>query len=136
MTCSIGVIVRNALTLMHKIKYFPNTVPNSIRSLFADNTLTYDSNHENSAVWLETYSSPVFRSSIFYKGPILAISKTNVVDITSAPSLFSLNIYKSSAKRVLLEQQSTTGEDENSWPTFLLYKLSGLRSSTRIQNQN
>ena len=57
-----GVIVRNALTLMHKIKYFPNTVPNSIRSLFADNTLTYNSNHENSAVWLETYSSPVFRA--------------------------------------------------------------------------
>ena len=49
-----GVIVRNALILMHKIKYFPNTVPNSIRSLFADNTLTYESTYENSEAWLGT----------------------------------------------------------------------------------
>ena len=97
-----GVIVRNALILMHKMKYFPNTVPDFIRSLFDENTPTYESTYENSEAWLGTYGSRAFRSSIFCKGPILAISDTNVNDITSAPSLFSLNIYKSNAKRVLI----------------------------------
>ena len=130
-----GVIVRNALLLMHKIKYFPRTVPNSIKSLFPNNMPTYESNHESSAGWLEIYGSPAFRSSVFFKGPLLAITDINVNLITSPPSLFSLNIYKTNAKRVLLDQQSITGEDQ-AWPTFLLQSTQGLRSSNRLQTQN
>ena len=96
---------------------------------------TYESNHESSAGWLEIYGSPAFRSSVFFKGPLLAITDINVNLITSPPSLFSLNIYKTNAKRVLLDQQSITGEDQ-AWPTFLLQSTQGLRSSNRLQTQN
>ena len=129
-----GVIVRNALVLMHKIKNFPNTIPNSIKSLLPNNIPTLESDHESSAAWLDTYGSPIFRSSIFYKGPILYLQESNINNIISPPSLFSLNIYKSNAKRELLKQQSMTGDDADSWPNFLLYSLKGLRTSTRTKN--
>ena len=126
-----GIIVKNALILMHKIKHFPSTVPLSIRNLFPSNIPTYGSNHETCTEWLETYGSLFFRSSIFYKGPLLAVTDTNT-NITSLPSLFSINIYKSSAKHVILEQQSSIPSNvDESWPDFLLYNIPGLRRSSR-----
>ena len=126
-----GIIVKNTLTLMHKMKHFPSTVPISIRKLFPCNIPTHGSNHETCAEWLEIYGSNVFRSSIFYKGPLLEISETNKC-ITSPPSLFSINIYKSNAKRVLLEQQSLEPSNtDESWPVFLLNNIPGLRKSPR-----
>ena len=126
-----GVIVKNALLLMHKIKNFPHTVPRSIKNLFPNNIPTFNSNLDNSSEWLSTYGNSVFRQSIFFKGPLLAITETNV-NITCLPSLFSINIYKSNAKRILLEQQSTSNDDDNSWPTFLLNNIPGLRKSLRL----
>ena len=87
------------------------------------NIPTVNSSHETSSDWLLTYNgSNVFRQSVFFKGPVLlAITETNL-NITCLPSLFSINIYKSNAKRVLLEHQST-GNNEESWQTFLLRPL-------------
>ena len=130
-----GVIVKNALLLMHKIKYFPHTVPRSIKNLFPNNVPTFDSNQDNSSDWLSTYGNSVFRQSIFFKGPLLAITETNV-NITCLPSLFSINIYKSNAKRILLEQQSTRNDYDNSWPTFLLNNILGLRKSQRLKTHS
>ena len=124
-----GIIVKNALLLMHKMKYFPDTVPNSIKQLFPSSLPSADSTHESCNDWFNTYNSSHYRASIFYKGPMLAITNSNR-DITSLPSLFSLNIYKSNAKRILLEQQSIRNVD-NSWPIFLLNNIPGLRRSTR-----
>ena len=124
-----GIIVKNALLLMHKMKYFPDTVPNSIKQLFPSNLPSADSTHESCNDWFNMYNSRHYRASIFYKGPMLAITNSNR-DITSLPSLFSLNIYKSNAKRILLEQQSIRNVDD-SWPIFLLNNIPGLRRSTR-----
>ena len=125
-----GIIVKNALILMHRIKHFPSTVPISIRNLFPSNMPTYGSNHETCTDWLRDYGSRVYRSSIFYKGPLLAVTDTNT-NITSLPSLFSMNIYKSNTKRVLIEQQSSSGNLDESWPVFLLNNIPGLRKSCR-----
>ena len=126
-----GIIAKNALILMHKIKNFPSSVPASVRNLFPNNMPTYDSTHETCAEWLQDYSGRAYRTSIFYKGPLLAITETNK-NITSLPSLFSINIYKSNTKRVLLEQQSSTPlSEDDSWPIFLLNDIPGLRKSHR-----
>ena len=125
-----GIIVKNALILMHRIKYFPSTVPISIRNLFPSNMPTYGSSHETCTDWLNDYGSRVYRSSIFYKGPLLAVTDTNT-NITSLPSLFSMNIYKSNTKRVLIEQQSSSENLDESWPVFLLNNIPGLRKSCR-----
>ena len=127
-----GIIVKNALILMHRMKYFPETVPKSIKGLFPNNIPTVNSSHETSSDWLLTYGSNVFRQSVFFKGPLLAITETNL-NITCLPSLFSINIYKSNAKRVLLEHQSR-GNNEESWQTFLLNNIPGLRKSQRSQH--
>ena len=67
---------------------------------FFDNRLisvSYLSNYEENASWLSTYNKPHFRSSVFYKGPILAITDQNM-QITCPSSIFSINIYKKATK--------------------------------------
>ena len=118
-----GVIIKNALILMHKLKSMPHLLPRSIKELFPDNIPKFGSSYEENAEWLSIYSGLNLRPSIFYKGPILAITEQNVL-ITCPSSIFSLSIYKKSAKRVLLNLQSDGISEE--WPTFLLNNLPGL----------
>ena len=126
-----GLIVKHALTMMHRIKYFQSTVPKSIINLFPDNMPNHTSNHDYSSEWLHTYSKRGFRSSIFFKGPLLTLTNTNK-QITSLPSLFSLSIYKKNAKRVLLDEQRIDGlEGTGTWSPFLLNNIPGLRKSAR-----
>ena len=79
-----GSITKNALSMMHKLRNMPSTVPESITKLFPDNMLTYLSNYEEYASWLSTYNKPHFRSSVFckYNGHTLAITDQNM-QITS-----------------------------------------------------
>ena len=123
-----GIILKNLLILMHKIKHFPLTLPKSIIGTMPANLPTVGSDHVTSADWLELYSNVNYRSSIFYKGPLLAISSHNT-NITTLPTLFSIKLYKASVKRLLLELQCQ-GSDDNC-PNFLLYNIPGLRSSPR-----
>ena len=127
-----GIIVKNALIFLHKLKHFPNMLPKSIVDMMPDNMPTTGSDYENSADWMSIYNNAHYRASVFNKGPLLAISPINAC-ITTLPTLFSINMYKSSAKRVLLQQQSTGTDDE--WPDFLLYNIPGLRKSHRIREQ-
>ena len=76
-------------------------------------------------------STPTFRPSVFFKGPLLAISDTNKEILTNLSSLFFLKIYKTGAKQKLIEQQSC-GDDE-SWPPFLIHNIKGLRNSDRLK---
>ena len=117
---------------MHKLKSMPHLLPRSIKELFPDNIPKFGSSYEENAEWLSIYSGLNLRPSIFYKGPILAITEQNVL-ITCPSSIFSLSIYKKSAKRVLLNLQSDGISEE--WPTFLLNNLPGLRKSARLNTQ-
>ena len=128
-----GIIVKNALILIHKLNNFQSLLPRSINELFPNNIPQHGSSFEENSNWLSVYNCAEFRRSVFYKGPILALTELNIRDITCPSSIFSLNIYKKSAKRVLLELQS--GGDEDDWPTFILFNLPGLRQSTRITEQ-
>ena len=96
-----------------------------------DNIPHIGSTHESCSEWLEIYGTSYFKSSVFFKGPLLNISQLNI-NATSLPSLFSINIYKSNVKRALLEQQSSG--DNVDWPSFLLNSIPGLRKSTRTAN--
>ena len=125
-----GVIVQNALILMHKHKNFKSLLPQSINEIFPNNTPNYGSSFEENSDWLSVYNCPEFRRSVFYKGPMLAISDLNISKIVCPSSVFSLSIYKKSAKRVLLELQNGDN-DIHDWPPFILYNLPGLRHSNR-----
>ena len=127
-----GIIIKNALTLMHRMKYFPQTVPLSIRLTIPENVPNSSSTHSNSTEWLSIYNTINFRPSVFNKGPLLFISELNI-NATTLPSLLSHNIYKKSVKRMLLILQNQGPPDE--WPNFLLFNIPGLRRSARVANQ-
>ena len=112
-------------TLMHKITYMPGLLPSSIKDLFTSDIPKYGTSYEDNIKWLTTYSQPYLRASVFYKGPILAITEHNISRITCPSSIFSINIYKKSAKRVMIELQSSGNNEE--WSPFLLHNLPGLR---------
>ena len=73
-----GLIAKNALIFMHKIRHFPTLLPSSVKSTIADNAPTVGSNHENSVLWLELYGQTSYKSTLFHKGPLLAISELNI----------------------------------------------------------
>ncbi len=123
-----GIIAKNILMFMHKIKHFPTTLPKSIKNTIPNEIPEVGATHETNQEWFDFYGNLYYKNAIFFKGPLLAISNRNI-SITSLPSLFSMNIYKNAAKRFLLEQQNEG--DCNEWPTFLLHNIPGLRRSAR-----
>ena len=128
-----NVIVKNALIFMHKIRNVPTLIPKSIRETIPSNAPTQNSTHENCAPWLEIYehAGPYYRTSVFYKGPLLAISPDSE-SIFDPACLASINIYKNYVKKYLLSLQSQGEDDE--WPVFLLNNIAGLRKSSRIKS--
>ena len=129
-----SIIVKNALLLLHKIKYMPSTLPKSVVELMPNNIPSYGSNFEDNIDWLSIYNQPLYRKSVFYKGPMLAITTENIEKVTTPSSLFSSSIYKKEAKHTLLELQS--GGQGEEWPNFLLYNLPGLRTSARLRTRD
>ena len=124
-----SIIVKNAMTLMHRINAFPNSLPPSILHTFPDNIPTIGSDHSSCAVWLSNYNTRSYRSSIFYKGPLLAITQHFTKTLT-IPSLLSYKTHSLSTKHQMLSLQSEGPEDE--WHNFLLYNIPGLRRSERL----
>ncbi len=123
-----SIIAKNALIFMHKINNLSSLLPVSIKETIPNNIPTVGANLDTSHQWIETYGQPLYKNSIFFKGPLMAISQHNI-NATTLPSLFNINIFKKSVKRMLLEQQSEGDTEE--WPVFLLYDISGLRKSPR-----
>ena len=126
-----SVIAKNALMFMHKIKNVPNLLPMSIKKIIPPSAPIFNG-HDLSlscvTTWSEKYGQHPYSNTLFYKGPLLAMSQCNI-NATSLPSLFNINIYKNSIKSMLLDQQNEGPTDE--WPCFLLYKIPGLRKSQR-----
>jgi hypothetical protein len=127
-----GIIVKNALVFMYKLKHFPNMVPLSIRETIDPNSpLAHASpTHELCEAWLETYNNSYHRKSVFFKGPLLAINNIARISSVLEPSS-SINAYKNNIKSHLLKQQSSG--DINEWEAgnFLLHNITGLRRSNR-----
>ena len=123
-----GIISNNALLLMHKIRNFSQSLPPSIKSLIPDNAPTFNSTEDSNKIWFNKYGNSKYKSSFFYKGPLLSISQLNA-DVTSPSSLLSLNIYKNNLKEMALREQNK-GEPD-SWPEFILHHTPGIRISSR-----
>ena len=128
-----GIIALNALLFMHKVRNFPRSLPKSIVDTIPDNSPLPDSTHETCEPWLMTYNSIHFRSSLFYKGPTLAIIP-EIVQLTSPSSLLKIKIYRDNVKRFLLDYQSSGEENEWLPLNHILNNIPGLRKSERLRN--
>ena len=120
--------MKNTFSCLHKVNNFPSLLPTSIISTIPENAPDANATHETSSSWLNIYGNPVFRSSVFYKGPLLSITERNI-KITTPGSISSFNLYKTKLIDMLLKLQNEGETDE--WPNFLLYCVPGLRKSTR-----
>ena len=128
-----GIIAKNALVFMHQVKFFRDTLPPSVSGLISQNAPCFSTSQEfdDHLEWNNKYNSVSLRSSLFFKGPLLAISKYNEAIISDRSfNKYSLSSYKSSAKSHLLNEQNIGETDQ--WPNFLINNIQGLRSSKRI----
>ena len=123
-----GIITSNALLFMHKVRNFPQLLPLSIRKTIPENAPTFNSDDDSNIDWFNKYGFNKYKSTIFCKGPLLAISQFNN-EVTSPSSLLSINIYKKNLKYMLLREQSK-GEPD-SWPNFIIHNTPGLRAGCR-----
>ena len=126
-----GIVAMNTLIFLHKAAHFPSSLPPSICRTIPKNIPKIGNSHDDCLEWSQKYNSIPYRSTIFHKGPLLAVS-SDVASITADPSTFlSINRYKNSVKRFMIDNQSD-GEIDT-WPNFLLYSIPGLRISLRNQ---
>ena len=123
-----GIIVRNALIFMHKMKYFSSSLPQSIASTVPPNAPNRTNIHEDNLAWLNIYGEVYYRRSVFNKGPLLAISPQNI-DVTSPACLLNIKAYKNCTKNLILSLQKQGDTEE--WATFWLNDIRGLRKSNR-----
>jgi hypothetical protein len=70
-----GIIAKNALTLLYRINQHGDLLPQSVEDLVPDNVPSGEDNNVTSSDWLLKYDSTAYKNSIFYKGPLLYISK-------------------------------------------------------------
>ena len=90
-----SIIVKNTIIFMHMVRNFLLSLPFSARSTIPiTSPSTADCNHENSSDGYQ-FGIPHFRHSLFFKEPLLSISRKylNIV-LVSPTCLLFLNIHK------------------------------------------
>ena len=129
-----NLIAKNALLLIHRVQFYPASLPSSIVNLFPidapcfTRNKDHDTNYSN-IEWLNTSNNPHFRTSCFFECPLLAISEQNSSLIENEKITSSLRSYKVALHKFLLESQKLGTDDE--WPLFLIHNIQGLRKSKR-----
>ena len=68
-----GVIAKNALIFMHKIKNFPNSLPLSVLDTIIPVAPLDSLNYDTCKDWLDKFGTISYRKSIFFKGPLIYI---------------------------------------------------------------
>ena len=101
-------------------------LPDSVASTIHERAPKPGSTHETNQDWHELHCTNHFRTSLFYKGPLLfADFATN--------ELLSCSIlsFKNCTKRLLTNIQSSGDLEEWQTENFKLYNVPGLRRSNR-----
>ena len=125
-----GIIAANALTFIHKVRHFPNSLPGPLCKCIPNNSPVPGSDHETAEAWLNVYDNMHYRTSFFFKGPMLSTMK-EFLDIAPA-SFHKIKIYKSEIKSALLRYQAVGEVDEWLSSNIILNNIPGLRKSTRL----
>ena len=132
-----NIILKNILIFMNKVHNLPHLLPKPVLD-----TISIDSPASNNSdptaylsVWYQTYNTPTYRLSTFFKGPILF---TNLYTDNDWITYDNLNRFKSNIKNYLLKDaQCNTKIVTDEWipENFPLYQITGLRSSARIKQK-
>jgi exonuclease III len=128
-----GVIAKNALIFMHKIRSFPTALPNSVKDLIASNAPSGYANHESCQEWLAEFNSTYFRNSVFFKAPLI-YKDPLCKELITPSTILSIDAFKKGTKNLLLKQQLIGNEEWNP-VNFAFYNVAGLRKSSRVSAQ-
>ena len=118
------------MIFLNKIYNFPHTLPHCIRETIPSNSPITCSTIDYCGDWYTDYNSVSYRTSVFFKAPLLYIdilSKNN-----NLSSIGTLDLYKKSVKSYLLQVQNA-GQEEWLSQKFSLYTIKGLRQSKRLE---
>ena len=124
-----GIIVLNALFFLHKTRYFPRALPESINSTIDKHSPISGVDTESNFEWLQNFNTHIFRPSVFFKGPLLSILP-QIMEQLTAPCFLNYQIYKTNIKRKLLEIQSNGNEEDWLAENFILYNIPGLSKTS------
>ena len=125
-----NVIATNALTFMHKIHNFPESLPLSVRNTIACDAPKQGNSHEHCSDWLENYNNCYLNKTVFYKGPLMYCDAKYSHLVTIA-TLLSFKSYRHKVKTFLLQAQTAGTAEEWQASNFALHEIAGLRKSKR-----
>ena len=126
-----SIIVLNALLFLEKVRTFPLTLPDSIRSTIRHDAPSHTSTLETCREWESDFNTNIYRPTVFFKGPLL----TTIDEIGSGLSMdnkYNFYQFKSKTKARLREVQNAGDEIEWEAHNFILFNISGLRKSNRV----
>lgn len=131
-----NIILKNIMSFLNAIFYFPETLPQSIIQLIPSNSPSPTTPVENCSSWYSMYNSIPYNKTIFFKGPILFADVMSIANVDHNVPTYSKPVFKNWCKKYLLSIQREG--DPNEWESnnFKLYSLIGIRRSDRIKAQS
>lgn len=135
-----NLILKNMLIFMNKVKNFPHLLPKSVLNTIASDSPNpgYNSQEAYLSAWFRYHNTSVFRTSTFFKGPIL-YKRFCDDDKNNWIACDNVRKFKINLKTYLIRDVQCTGTEEysNLWipENFPLHTVPGLRSSARLQKQ-
>ena len=124
-----NIIALNALLFMGKIHSFPSLLPPSIISTIPTSSPVPGSTYENCENWLLAYNNCVYRTSVFFKGPMLYTTSGIIAELDTNNSSY-IKSFRSKTRAKILYCQNKGDKDEWLSDNFVLNKINGLRLST------
>ncbi len=132
-----SIILKNIWIFMNKVHNHPHLLPKPVLDTIAADS-PKPSNDDPTpylSVWYQTYNTPTYRMTTFFKGPLLF---SDLYKINDWITYSNITKFKTNAKFHLLidVQHNIDCESNNLLPVnFPLYQVTGLRSSARIKQK-
>ncbi len=133
-----NIILKNILIFMNKVHNLPHLLPKPVLDTIAADSPNPSINDQSSylSVWYQTYNTPTYRMSTFFKGPLLF---TDLYKNNDWITYNNITKFKTNIKFHLLIdiQYNDTDNTTCKWSpdNFPLYQVTGLRSSVRIKQK-
>ena len=125
-----SIIALNSLLLVEKSRKFSSLLPSQVALSISNNSPTLSSTLESSEEWLNKYNTQIYRTSVFFKGPMLSTRQEFNICFNEGNN-YTITSYKNKMKSIITSLQ-TSGSDTDWDPqNFLTFCVPGLRKSTR-----
>ena len=123
-----GIITQNTLIFIRKIRNFHSLLPPPIVATISQESPVIGSTHVTCENWLKFYDNYLYRTSVFYKGPLLVMG-SKLEENLSPASYITMKCYKKNIKCAILDQQGSGEATQWHSSNFPLQNIHGLRRS-------